>query len=110
MYEKTKPHENELKHRITMALKKVLDPELFVNIIDLGLVYAIHVKDDSIKILMTLSTPYCPLGKAITNGVRNVLYETFTGVGTRMESRYDDRRRPKRIVFCLDSSATPAIL
>jgi metal-sulfur cluster biosynthetic enzyme len=60
------------------ALKRVIDPELFVNIIDLGLVYNIDLSHpDTIEIKMTLSTPHCPLGEAITNGVENVLQDQF---------------------------------
>lgn len=60
------------------ALKKVIDPELFVNIIDLGLVYAIDFSHPGmIAVNMTLSTPHCPLGQAITNGVENALHDEF---------------------------------
>jgi metal-sulfur cluster biosynthetic enzyme len=48
-------------------LKKVIDPELFVNIVDLGLVYEVTIKDaeedkKNIKIDMTLTSPMCPAG------------------------------------------------
>ncbi len=60
------------------ALRNVIDPELFVNIIDLGLVYNIDFSQpETIEIKMTLSTPHCPLGEAITNGVENVLRDQF---------------------------------
>ncbi|HEY1024742.1 MAG TPA: metal-sulfur cluster assembly factor [Sphingobacteriaceae bacterium] len=56
------------------ALSNVIDPELFVNIIDLGLVYDIDFSSAGlIKITMTLSTPHCPLREAIESGVKNVL-------------------------------------
>ena len=43
-------------------LKEVIDPELEINIVDLGLVYDIQVdSDDNVEILMTLTTPGCPL-------------------------------------------------
>ncbi len=64
--------------RALNALKKVIDPELFVNIIDLGLVYAIDFSEPGkIAVSMTLSTPHCPLGEAITNGVKNALEDEF---------------------------------
>jgi metal-sulfur cluster biosynthetic enzyme len=60
------------------ALKKVIDPELFVNIIDLGLVYHLDFSQSGkIGVSMTLSTPHCPLGEAITNGVENALQDEF---------------------------------
>ncbi len=59
------------------ALYQVIDPELFVNIVDLGLIYDIIFDKDDIKILMTLSTPHCPMGDAITTGVKNAIEAEF---------------------------------
>ncbi|GAA4300699.1 metal-sulfur cluster assembly factor [Compostibacter hankyongensis] len=60
------------------ALHGVMDPELFINIIDLGLVYDISfLEEEKIIIIMTLSTPHCPLGEAIRSGVGNVLRPLF---------------------------------
>lgn len=42
-------------------LKEVIDPELEINIVDLGLVYEIEVEDDEIYVLMTLTSRACPL-------------------------------------------------
>jgi metal-sulfur cluster biosynthetic enzyme len=44
------------------ALRTVKDPELNVNVIDLGLVYAVQVHDDQVDVEMTLTTPACPAG------------------------------------------------
>ena len=66
------------KNKAIACLYKVIDPELFVNIIDLGLVYAVDfIQTDRIIIRMTLSTPACPLGDAITAGVKNALTASF---------------------------------
>ena len=60
------------------ALMQVIDPELFVNIIDLGLVYGVDFSEiGKIIVTMTLSTPHCPLGDAITGGVHNALGKAF---------------------------------
>lgn len=62
------------KVKAVEALTQVIDPELFVNIIDLGLVYDIDFSSAGlIRITMTLSTPHCPLREAIESGVKNVL-------------------------------------
>lgn len=59
------------KTAITKALKTILDPELFVSIVDLGLVYAVDIqKSGSVKITMTLTTIGCPLFQTIENEVR----------------------------------------
>ena len=47
--------------QIIEKLRQCLDPELGINIIDLGLVYAINIEGQRIHILMTLTTPGCPL-------------------------------------------------
>lgn len=68
--------QEQLKAQI--ALMQVIDPELNINIIDLGLVYEIDFsKPQELTVRMTLSTPYCPMGDAIEQGVLNVLHNTF---------------------------------
>lgn len=79
MYTDKNSEDNGQKDKAITALKKVIDPELLVNIVDLGLVYEIRFVADTIEVHMTLSTPHCPLGDAITNGVHNALSETFPG-------------------------------
>lgn len=51
-------------------LKEVMDPELDVNIVDLGLIREIEVGDDEVFILMTLTTPGCPLHGVFDEMVR----------------------------------------
>lgn len=52
---------------IRQALRQVKDPELDLNIIDLGLVYDVEVDDGDVHIDMTLTSPGCPAGPMITN-------------------------------------------
>lgn len=71
------PHYDD-KCRAIDALYHVIDPELFINIIDLGLVYDLDFsKKGELDVIMTLSTPNCPLGDAITTGVKNALSPLF---------------------------------
>jgi len=58
------------KSDVKDALKDVIDPELDINIVDLGLVYEIDVEDDRAEILMTLTTPGCPLHGVFDEMVR----------------------------------------
>ncbi len=58
-------------------LKQVIDPELGINIIDLGLVYAIESTPESIAIEMTLTTKGCPMGEAIMSDVNQKLESHF---------------------------------
>ncbi len=55
---------------VTEALKEVYDPELHYNIVDLGLVYDVGVKDGSVHILVTLTTPACPIGPMIIEQIQ----------------------------------------
>jgi metal-sulfur cluster biosynthetic enzyme len=55
------------------ALKDVIDPELGVNIVDLGLVYSVTLRKDKIYLKMTLTFPGCPLAGPITREAKEVL-------------------------------------
>jgi metal-sulfur cluster biosynthetic enzyme len=66
------------------TLKQVIDPELFVNIIDLGLVYSVVVEPvgdkENIKIEMTMTSPACPAGPQLIGQSKQVL-GALAGVG-----------------------------
>jgi metal-sulfur cluster biosynthetic enzyme len=62
------------------ALREVVDPELGVNIVDLGLVYAIDLGDQEVRVTMTLTTPACPLRDYIQDLVESTLIDRLTGV------------------------------
>lgn len=56
------------------ALRAVIDPEIYQNIVDLGLVYDIEVTpEQAVIVKMTLTTPHCPMGPQIIENVENVL-------------------------------------
>ncbi|HEY7833612.1 MAG TPA: metal-sulfur cluster assembly factor [Ktedonobacterales bacterium] len=60
--------------RIYKALHTVLDPELGVNVVDLGLVYDVQVREDGyITVTMTLTTPGCPMHESLGHGVARAL-------------------------------------
>ena len=54
------------------ALRQVNDPEVGINIIDLGLVYDVEVEDGDVHIKMTLTSPGCPVGPQIMSEVDQV--------------------------------------
>ena len=47
------------------ALRGVIDPELMINVVDLGLVYSVQTRDDQVDVEMTLTSPACPVGPEI---------------------------------------------
>jgi metal-sulfur cluster biosynthetic enzyme len=67
------------------ALKQVVDPELFVNIVDLGLIYLVEVQEvgekTDVKIEMTMTSPACPAGPQLISNAQKVL-GVLEGVGT----------------------------
>ena len=66
--------------RVLEALRQVIDPELGVNIVDLGLVYGVAVKDGRARITMTLTTPGCPMGGSIVEAVETAATLLVPGV------------------------------
>src|SRR6266508_2884677 len=59
-----------LKEQIIEALKNVVDPELGINIVDLGLVYGLDIQGNSVHITYTLTTMGCPIGPLIEPEMR----------------------------------------
>lgn len=57
------------KKRIEEILKEIKDPEIGINILDLGIVYKISVKGKNVKIVMTLTNPLCPWGGVIIDEI-----------------------------------------
>ena len=65
-----------LKDKIVAEIKKIYDPEIPVNIYELGLIYDIVVqKDNSLKIKMTLTTPNCPVAESLPKEVKDSVME-----------------------------------
>ena len=59
--------------QIDSALRTVIDPELGIDIVSLGLIYGVTVKDNAIEIVMTLTTPGCPMHATISADVEETL-------------------------------------
>jgi len=66
--------------QVKLALRKVKDPELGLNIVDLGLVYDIVVTNNDIHVDMTLTSPGCPAGPQIMTDVERAL-QALPGAG-----------------------------
>ena len=59
--------------RILDTLRQVNDPELDCNIVDLGLIYDVAIRGESVTVKMTLTTPGCPMHESIAQGVQMAL-------------------------------------
>ncbi len=58
---------------ILQALRGVNDPEVGVNIVDLGLIYSVEIHGDAARIVMTMTTPACPMHSYLTEEVREAI-------------------------------------
>lgn len=61
------------REQIATALREVIDPEVGLNILDLGLVYRVEVDLPRVTVQMTMTTPACPLGPYLTTQVQDAL-------------------------------------
>ena len=65
-----------LKDKVIEEIKKIYDPEIPVNIYELGLIYNIDIdENNNVKIKMTLTTPNCPVAESLPNEVKNSIKE-----------------------------------
>ena len=66
----------DLKHKVIEEIKKIYDPEIPVNIYELGLIYDITVDiNNKVYVKMTLTTPNCPVAESLPNEVKNSIKE-----------------------------------
>ena len=63
----------QLKENVILALKQVFDPEIPVNIYDLGLIYDIAIKEGHVHIQMTLTSPGCPVAQTFPGTVEQAV-------------------------------------
>ena len=78
--EEEKARKMKLERDIIMALRQVFDPEIPVNVYDLGLIYEIKVDDDhNVYVQMTLTAPNCPMADKLVRDVKSAI-EDVPGV------------------------------
>ena len=64
-----------LKEKVINEIKKIYDPEIPVNIYELGLIYDIIIKDKDVIVKMTLTTPNCPVAESLPKEVKDSISE-----------------------------------
>jgi metal-sulfur cluster biosynthetic enzyme len=79
------------------ALRQVKDPELDMNIVELGLVYDVEINDGAVQVRMTLTSPGCPAGPMITNDVYRVLRAMEGVKDVNVEIVWEPYWTPERI-------------
>ena len=66
----------DLRDKVVKEIKKIYDPEIPVNIYDLGLIYDVKVDDQkNVDVIMTLTTPNCPVAESLPMEVENTVKE-----------------------------------
>ncbi len=85
------------QEQVLEALRNCYDPEIPVNIVDLGLVYDVKVEGDQVHVKMTLTAPGCPLHATISRSVQEEV-EKVGGVGhAKVEIVWQPRWTPDRM-------------
>jgi metal-sulfur cluster biosynthetic enzyme len=83
---------------VLQALRGVNDPEIGINIVELGLVYRAERKPEGIKVALTLSTPSCPLSEMLVKEAREVLQTRFADAAAiHVELVWDPPWTPERM-------------
>ena len=78
---------SELKENIIKEIKKIYDPEIPVNIFELGLIYKVEIDEkNKVSIEMTLTSPNCPVAESLPNEVKDNIMkvEGVTGVDLKL--------------------------
>jgi len=87
------PTEEEIK----TALREVIDPEVGMNIVDLGLVYGITFPDKKLHVDLTMTTPACPMGEMIIGDARRVLEALVPGIEIEIELVWEPPWNPGKM-------------
>ncbi|MCR4429184.1 MAG: iron-sulfur cluster assembly protein [Caldiserica bacterium] len=85
------------KEDILTALKEVYDPEIPINIVDLGLIYDVQISNDNVHVKLTLTAPGCPLSEILSAEVRERLLKVEGIKEASVEVVWDPPWTPERI-------------
>ena len=90
---------NESKvNEVREKLKLVIDPELGINIVDLGLIYDIQINmNDELNVVMTLTSSGCPMGDILYAHVEQTLHKYFGDMNPLLELTFDPAWTPDKI-------------
>ncbi len=75
--------------QVRAALVDVIDPELGINVVDLGLIYNVKIDEKKISVDMTLTTPGCPLAGLLAGNVEQALREAFPNMDVEVSLVWD---------------------
>lgn len=82
---------------VLAALKHVVDPEIGLNVVDLGLIYDVKIEDGHVHVKMTMTTRGCPLHESITRGAEEAIRQLPGVKDVNIEVVWDPPWTPDRI-------------
>jgi len=85
------------ERQITEILKQIYDPEIPMNIVDLGLIYGLEWANDSVKLKMTLTAPGCPVAGIIAEEVKTAVEKVPEVKSVTVELVWDPPWSPERM-------------
>lgn len=88
------------------ALRQVLDPEIGMNIVDLGLIYDVKIAGSEVRVAMTLTTAGCPMSESIRGGAEIALLNLEGVTAAQVELVFDPPWHPGMIN---QTSASPSV-
>ena len=82
------------------AVKEIIDPEVGINIVDMGLIYGVDIEGETVNITMTLTSPGCPAGGQLINGTQHVTQQLEgvdeVNINVRLDAALDTRNDDRR--------------
>ena len=77
------------KDKILNKLNEVIDPELGVDIVNLGLIYSVEIDNSNIRILMTMTTPSCPMHTYLTTQTADKVQQLYPWTNVKVKLVWD---------------------
>ena len=97
-------NDNRLTETVVLdALRLVIDPEIGMNIVDLGLIYDVAVEGSRVRVTMTLTTAGCPMGESIRGGAEMALLNLDAVSDAQVELVFDPPWHPGMIQRTADA-------
>jgi len=88
---------SERERLITENLKQIYDPEIPMNIVDLGLIYGFEWQGDDVTLKMTLTAPGCPVAGILAEEVKNAIEKVPEIHGAKVDLIWDPPWTPERM-------------
>lgn len=85
------------QEQVVEKLKTCIDPELGINIVDLGLIYAVNIEDSRVIVLMTMTTPGCPLDSYFVKDITTKVKSLKGVLGVSVEMTFDPPWSPTKM-------------